>query len=706
MAQDSLRTSFSRNLSGVTVTASKPLIERRHDRIVVNVEKMITASAGTAMDVLGKLPGVSVDQDGIIRYNNKPGVLVLIDNKPTYLSASDLANLLQNMSGNEIESVEIIPNPPARYDAAGNAGVLNIKTKKGLKQGMNGNITAGFSQGELPRENLALNLNYRGEKWNLFGSLTGQDRRNDSRQRNERTFPGAVEDQHVNGQDAIRSHFWNEGLKLGADHFISKKSTVGVLVNANLLKGNVHSNTVTDLLSGDSLTERLRTNTAFDMKRKRVTTNLNFRQLFGKPGQELSADLDYMYYHAATDQQINTEFLNAGGEETAIPLRLRSNSPVGIDVWSGKVDYIHPLRENMRIEAGVKSSYVSNNNQLNYLRMQDAKWVEDARTNEFEYTERINAGYINYASTFGNFSLQAGLRVEHTRGEGDQQRGGLHFTRDTLNFFPTVFMNYQLSDKHSIGVHYGKRIERPQYELLNPFIIMLDSLTAEQGNPGLRPQYVDNIGIHYTYNRSLQLSVEYSAVNDVISKVVHQQPADKITIFMFENISRLRTTTASVTYNSMLAQWWQASYYAAVIHTSYEGVASGSVVSLGNTAFNANISNSFQWRRGWSAELSAIYNGRHLNEFLGIAQPVFGLNVGLAKSLWENKARIQLSVNDITRPAYRMRTQYGDVDMYNSYIGDSRRVGLTFTWKFGKTTVERERQRTTGTKDIESRLKN
>jgi hypothetical protein len=713
-AQDSLSTrpdslrkaSFSRDLSGVTVVAAKPLIEKKLDRIVVNVERMITASAGTAMDILGKLPGVSVDAEGAIRYNNKAGVLVYLDNKPTYLSGNELSNLLQNMSANEIESVEIIPNPPAKYDAAGNAGVLNIKTKKGLKRGTNGNLTAGFSQGEMPRENIALSLNHRTEKWNFFGNLTAQDRRNKSKQRNERTFAGDEKPQHVNGRDAISQHFWSEGLKLGADYFLSKRTTIGVLANASLLNGNVHSNTITDVLLADSLTERLNTQTAFDMDRQRLTGNLNFRQTFQKAGQELSADLDYLYYRSMINQQINTRFYNASAEETAVPLQLQSTSPVDINVWSGKVDYIHPLRENMRIEAGVKTTNVSNNNLLNYLRVQEGKWIEDARSNEFKYTESVNAAYINYAATLGKFTLQAGLRAEHTHGEGKQQRGGMQFTRDTLNFFPTLFLQYTLSEKHSIGFNYGRRIERPQYELLNPFIILLDTLTAEQGNPALRPQYVNNFGLNYTYDRSLQFSFGYNVINDVMSKIAQQVPGEKITIFMFQNISRLRTITGSVTYSAAIAPWWQASYYAAAIHTNYKGVASGTNVSLHNTAFNGNITNSFQWKRGWSAELSAIYNGRYLNEFLGIAAPVLGLNLGLAKSLWENKAKIQLSVNDITRPSYRMRTQYGNVDMYNSYVGDSRRVGLTFTWKFGKTTVERERQRATGTRDVESRLKN
>lgn len=706
-AQDSLpKTSFSRDLSGITVISSKPLVEKKQDRIIVNVEKMITASAGTAMDLLGKLPGVSVDQDGGIRYNNKSGVLVLIDNKPTYLSGSELANLLQNMSGNEIASVEIIPNPPARYDAAGSAGILNIRTKKGLKKGTNGSITAGYSQGILPRENIALNLNSRNERWNFFGGLTAQNQYTETRQSNDRTFSGEVKDQHINALGTISRHSWSEGLQFGADHYISKKSTLGVLVNANQLNMDIGTGTVTDLLTGDSLTDQLKTNTTYDYNRTRITGNVNFKQTFRRPGQELSADLDYVYYHSAAHQQINTGFFSPGNQETGSPLQLQSAAPVAINIWSAKVDYTHPLTEHMRLEAGFKSNDVSNKNQVDYQRLHEGKWVEDARTNEFTYKERINAAYINYAATFGKFSLQAGIRGEHTHGEGKQQRGALHFTRDTLNFFPTLFINYQLAEKHSIGVNYARRIERPQYEQLNPFIVMLDTLTAEQGNPALRPQYVNIVGLTYTYNRAWILSLEYNATNDVMSNIVRQTPGEKITIFMVENISRLRTASAAITYNALLTRWWQASYYAALIHTRYKGIASGSEVSLSNTAFNANISNSFQLKQGWSFEAGVVYNGRYLNEALGIAAPILGLNAGVAKSLWENKAKIQLTVSDLTRPTYKMHARYSNIDFYNSYLGDSRRVGLTFTWKFGKPTVEKVRERTTGTKTEESRLKN
>lgn len=708
-AQDSLqKASFSRNLSGVTVTAAKPLIEKKQDRTIVNVDRMITASAGTAMDVLSKLPGVSVDPEGMIRYNNKSGVLVLIDNRPTYLSGADLQNLFRNMAANEIESVEIIPNPPARYDAAGNAGILNIRTKKGLKRGSNGSLVLSASQGQRTRESAVLNLNHRNEKWNAFGSLTTLDRRNKNDQHTDRIFPGngSTKDQHVNGHDNISQHSRSEALKFGADHYLAPKTTLGVLINAGLRDADFRSATETLLLSGDSLTNKLHTNTSGDLNRKQATGNLNFRQQFGKPGQELTADLDYLHYRSTTNQQIMTRFYNPGNEENGMPLELQSAALVAINVWSAKIDYAHPLSEKMRIEAGIKINHVSSSNRLNYLRMQDSKWIEDARTNDFKYTERINAAYVNYAATFGNFSLQAGLRAEQTNGKGVQQKGGIQFTRDTLNFFPTVFLTYKLSDLHSMGVSYGRRIERPQYELLNPFIVMLDTLTAEQGNPALRPQYANNFGLNYTYNRSLQFSLDYSATNDVLSKLVHQAPGEKITIFMFQNISRLRTATASVTYSAAITRWWQGSYYSALIRTSYKGMAEGAEVSLRNTSFNANISNSFQWQRGWTAEISATYNGRYLNEFLSIAQPILELNLGIAKSIWDNKARIQLSVNDISRPRYRMRTEYGNVNMNYSSLSDSRRVGLTFTWKFGKTTVEKASERTTGTRDVESRLKN
>ncbi|KAA2245720.1 TonB-dependent receptor [Chitinophaga agrisoli] len=703
VAQDSLR---QRSLSAITITAAKPLVERKQDRVVVNIDKMITAAGSNVLEILGRLPGVAVDQSGNIRLNNKNNVLVLIDNRPTYLSAGDLATLLQNMSGSEIESVEIMTNPPARYDAAGN-GILNIKTKKGLKRGMNGSLTAGYSQGTVPRENIALNLNYRNAQWNLFGGLSFNDWRNASEQISNRSFAGVDgTPNQVNGHDHIRQNFRDGGIKLGADRSLGKKSTLGVLVNTNLLNGHANSVTGTEVLAGQSLTNQLQSATRFSMDRQIASANLNYRQLFNKPGQELTADADYVYYHSASRQDIHTRFFDAAGNENSSALQLQSTAPVHIDIWSGKLDYVQPLKEDMRLEAGIKSSYVSNNNELVYQRLDNGKWAPDARSNEFAYRENINAAYLNYAATLGKFSLQAGVRAENTHGKGEQRTGNVNFTRDTLNFFPTVFLQYQLSDKHVFGANYGKRIERPQYEQLNPFIILLDTLTAEQGNPALRPQYVNNIGLNYTYDKALQLTLEYSATNDVISKIARQLPEQKITIFMQENISRVRYLTASVAYNRAITSWWQAGYHVAMIYTHYQGAVDNTPVSLYNTAFNANINNSFQWRQGWSAEIGAIYNGRYLNNFLGIAQPVFSLNAGIAKSLWDNKAKLQLNLSDLTRPAERMTTDYGNLVMYNWYRGDKRRIGISFTWKFGKSSVEKERARTTGTQAEQSRLKN
>ncbi len=576
-----------------------------------------------------------------------------------------------------------------------------------MKRGLNGSLTAGYSQGTVPRENIALNLNYRNEQWNLFGGLSFNDWRNASEQINDRSFAG-IDGSHnqLNGHDHIRQNFRDGGIKLGADRYLSKKSTVGLLVNTNLLGGHATSATNTEVLSGQALTNQLQSDTRFTMNREIVATNLNYRQLFNKPGQELSADIDYVYYHSNTHQDIYTRFYDAGGNENNSALNLQSTSPVHIDIWSGKLDYVQPLKEDMRIEAGVKSSYVSNNNQLVYERMDNGKWAPDARSNEFTYRENINAAYLNYAVTLGKLTLQAGIRAEHTHGKGEQRTGSVNFTRDTLNFFPTAFLQYPLSDKHTFGAHYGRRIERPQYEQLNPFLILLDTLTAEQGNPALRPQYVNNIGLNYTYDKAMQLTLEYNTINDVISKIARQLPEEKITIFMQENISRVRSLTASVAYNRALTSWWQAGYYAALIYTHYQGTVENTPVSLYNTAFNANINNSFQWRPGWSAEIAAIYNGRYLNNYLGIAQPVFSLNVGLAKSLWDNKAKLQLNLTDLTRPAERMVTDYGNLHMSNWYRGDRRRIAISFTWKFGKTTVEKERARNTGAQIEQSRLKN
>lgn len=696
----------SKSISGVTVTSKKPLIEQKPGKTLINVDASPTNSGLNALEILEKSPGVTVDNDGNISLKGKPGVLILVDGKQTYMSGTDLANLLKNMPSTNLEQIEIMTNPPAKYDAAGNSGIINIKTKKSIVKGMNGNLNLGYTQGKYGRTNNGINLNYRNEKLNVFGNYNIGTWEGFNRLLINRNFYKGGEFDGSSDQIS-RPHFKGvyHSIKAGMDYYFSKKDILGFVINGNFnhggedpfSKSNIRDNTGKILSKLTSQSDNTR-------KFAGITTNLNYKHTFDSTGREISADLDYARYDGKNNTQLFTESYDAYDIKTGNDVTLKGYIPSGINIYSGKIDYVHPFKKDLKLEAGVKSSYVETDNKVDYLRNSGSGWIADDRSNHFVYSENINAAYVILSKTIKKWNLTAGLRVENTNAKGHQIRNDSAFSRHYTNLFPNVGIGYDVNEKNQFNLSYSRRISRPDYESLNPFTFFLDSLTYGQGNPYLQPQFTHNVEVSHTFNKFLTTTINYSQTNDVITQLLKQDTEKKITYQTSENFSKMKQLGIAVMANFPVTKWWNTNIYLNVFNNHYSGIYQADPVDIQFTSLTGNINNSFSFGKGWNAEISGWYRSK-TTEGLLVANEMYAVNSAISKQVLKKKGTIKAGIRDIfLTQQFSGYAKYGDVDVDIASRRDSRQLNLTFTYRFGKTNIAPARRRSGGATDEQNRV--
>jgi len=702
---------LAKNLGGVTVTARKPLIEQKIDRTILNVDASATNVGTSAMEVLEKSPGVSVDKDGNISLKGKQGVQVYIDGRPSYLSGTDLANYLRSLSSSQLDQIEIMTNPPAKYDAAGNSGIINIKTKKTKQFGYSGSISSTYSQGRYAKFNESFNFNYRKNKINFFTTLGYNNRKNFQELNIQRKFLESSTKEIISHYDQVskmRDNGESFNGKLGLDYYATKKTTIGAVVTGFYNPGTFGNRS--DVLISDPnrvLLSRTLASANNDRKWKNFSGNLNFRHLFDSTGRELTADLDYITYNSTNRQDLVNAYFNASGIPTIKADTLLGNLPQDINIYSAKMDYLHPLKNGAKFEAGVKTSFVRTDNNAVYDSINYGVRVRDiGRSNHFIYEENVNAAYVNFSQPISKKVFgQLGLRVENTNTKGKQITTNQQFERNYTQLFPTAFVQYKINEKHTLGLNYGRRIERPDYEDLNPFILFLDRYTFQQGNPNLRPQFAHNVELTHTFKGFLNTTLNYTNTTDIINDVLEQDANKNETVIRKQNIARQRQYGISVSAGGQVTKWWTGNVYVNVFNNLFRGVVNGDNVEIGATAAQFNVSNQFKFAKTWSAELGGFYTTGGADGVFRIRD--FGmLNMGISKQVLKGKGTIRLNVRDILyTQKIRGDIRYSNIDASFQQRRDSRQVAVGFTYRFNKGKVNAQKRKTGGASEEQNRVK-
>ncbi|HEY0058022.1 MAG TPA: TonB-dependent receptor, partial [Flavisolibacter sp.] len=626
----------SKDLAGVTVSAKRPLVEQRIDRTVVNVDASITNVGTSALEVLEKSPGVSVDRDGNISLKGKEGVLVMVDGRPTQLSGQDLANLLRNMSSNQLDQIEIMTNPPARYDAAGTSGVINIKTKKTLKAGINGSANVSYAQGRYPKTSEGFNFNYREGKVNVFTNLS----HNYQKRFQNLTIDRNIFQDNTNTIDKIFSQEANRVMqansfsaKAGIDFFATKKTTLGAVVNISKRPGSAANPNVTTIFNSfkdlESVTRAMVNN---DIVWNNFNTNLNFRRLLDAKGQELTADFDFLKYGSATDMFMVNSYTDAVGNAYRKADSLKGDLPQDITVYSGRMDYLYPIKKDSRFEAGIKSSIVRTDNNASYDSIQYGTVIHDFnRSNHFIYEENINAAYVNLSTPLSKkISAQFGLRLENTNAKGRQITTGEDFDRHYTQLFPTAYFQYKANEKNNFGANFGRRVRRPSYQSLNPFIRFIDRYTYSQGNPALKPSVSNNIEIAHTWKNQVTTTLNYTTTKDIIQEVTQQKGQEAYDMPL--NVASQKQFGVAVSANTPINKWWTSSININLFNDSYKGVVNNAPIDRSATGFIFNGTQQFKINPTFSAELTGIYRSGWLEGVVRI-QPVGMVGAGISQQI-------------------------------------------------------------------------
>jgi hypothetical protein len=698
----------SNTLSTVTVQSRRPLVEARLDKMVVNVDASPTNAGATALEVLEKSPGISVDRDGNISLKGKQGIVVYMDGKQTYLSGADLANLLRNMPASQLDQVEIMTQPSAKYDAAGNAGIINLRTKKTKVMGLNGSVSLSYVQGRLPKSPNSFSLNYRRGKVNLFGNLSYSHWENESYQTLNRKFKKQGADASVFYQESEQGSVSNNyNARLGLDYTLDPKTTVGFFVNGTLNRSTDDANSIGYIYNYGQLESTIRARSDNARSFENVSGNVNLRRTLGKPGRELGADLDYIEYNSGLNQHSNNFATDATTGIADAAYMLRGILPSNIKIWSGKVDYTHPLGKTTKFETGYKGSIIRTDNNAPYESYNHTagKWMDDKRKDRFAYEENINAAYINFSQQWKKWGVQTGMRAEHTTSTGIQVLKGTEISRDYLELFPTVYTSYTANDKNSFVLSYGRRLDRPNYRDLNPFQDFLDSFTYNQGNPYLKPQFTNNIELSHNYKGRLNTTLNYTATNDIMNDILKQNDSTKVTYQTKENVAKLRNLGVAVSYNAPIRKWWTTSLYVNVFNSHYKGLVNNEPLDVSITTLMTNMNQQFRFGKGWSVEMSGFFRTRSQATGMFLIKPMGVLSFGAAKQVLKTKGTVKLSVIDPFKlQGTDVYVKHGNIDMLVTNLWDNRRVGLTFTYRFAKGQNVQQRRRTGSAQEEQNRI--
>jgi len=667
-------------LTGVTISAKLPFIERQADKIVVNLNNGINAGS-SVMEVMDKLPGVRVDPSDQITLNGS-GVQIYIDGKLTPLSATALSSLLKGMSAENIQKIELIAHPSSKYDAAGSGGIINIVKKRNHKEGASGNVYGTLGKGEYGKQNGGVNLNFKDLKYNILVNTNYSFNKYylDSKLISDFYKEDLVADRQSVAQiNSIRKNR-TVAPSVGLDLYLSKKTTLSFSIAESVESFRKEAGTVTDDFDGlGSKTGSSDFQTQLKMRTNNFSSGMHLLHQIDTLGREYTLDADYFRYGNYTDQDNWTSLYTAAGSFLNNTQTLLDQDRT-FNAYSAKADYTHPFKNGSKLEAGWKSSYVisANSNQLfNQLDARDLLSID-----QFRYTENINALYGTYSKSYKKFSYQLGLRGESTYGKGEQSQTGEITKRSYFKLFPSIFIDYKLTEKHGLNIHFNKRIERPNYENLNPLIRIINANNYTQGNPDLQPIIAYHASATYSYDNALFFRLRYQLNLKDFTSFSTAYNNDGVTIVKPVNNSNSQSYGIDLAYNKQILPWWFTSTGPSVAQQSFKSTLNGyGYNSDGLLSFNLDSYNSFSITKKLFIDVLYKYTGKSQQRNTTNAENSY-LTGGLRKVF--KKGSLSFNVTDIFN-SFTNKYLQNSVSIRqfwdNNY--DSRVYRINFSYNFG-----------------------
>ncbi len=694
----------SETLNEVSIKAEKPIVQVQADKTVFNIQNTISASGDSGFELLRKAPGITVDNNDNIIVEGKTGVLIYIDDKPSVLRGDDLVNYLKTIQATDVESIEIITQPSSKYDAEGNAGIINIIFKRDKSLGTNGSLATGLTYGEFARYNNSVSFNNRNKKTSVYGSFSNRFGEslnfiNLFRTQNDIIFDARTETIIDNNSNNAR---------IGFDWHATKKSTFGMILTGNFSKSDANSSSRTPITTiGNNLPDEVLV-AGSDSENQTVNLYINGNYKYKtKKGTSVNFDIDYGRYERDRENLQPNRYFN--GDETLLISEIINFmiTPIDIDILTSKVDYEQNFLKG-KLGIGMKYSKVVTDNEFDFFdRINDVDILIDERTNDFNYDEQVSAAYVNYNRKFKKWNLQLGLRVEQTNSDGKLtsliSTQNDRVKRNYTDWFPSGGLTYQMNRKNSFALTYSRRIQRPNYASLNPFEYKIDELSFSKGNPFLQPQYTDNLKLSHTYNYRLTTSLSYSFIRDYFAKVTEAIGQNQ-NFLTTRNVANQKVINVGISYPTKFNNWWSI-YFSVNAYRSIFEATNTDFIPISQNTLSLYAQNTFKLPKGFKAEVSgwysspSIWGGTYRTKSLG------SLNIALQKKILNDKFTARLAFNDIlyTSP-WQGDTQFGNLIINGDGGNDSRQVRLNLTYNFGRNEIKKAKKRTTGLEDEKNRL--
>ncbi len=684
----------STELKEIVVTADKPFIEREAGKTTVNVNAD-KAAGSNVLDLLRKMPGITVSGNGTISMTGKQGVLVTVNGKQTYLSGEELTNYLRSMQAEQVAQVEIISQPGAKYDAEGSAGVLNIKTRKNKKEGLSGTASASYGKTRFSGTSDNLRLNYKQNKTAVMVNAGYYNHAGFLEQEIDRSF----KDPETYALTAVQrqTSYWKERFK---DYSLSADIEQEINDNTTLsaqVKGVYHPNSEQDQSHTVINDVANNTTTVNDYYNQRdfVRTNYNANLQLNKKWtdkHELIASAEYVDYNVDNRQDMTNRNYDGNGNFIPGGLILKGDLPTTTDVAGAKADYSGTFGKT-KIEAGVKTSFVAIEAGVNFNVNDNGVWRYDSvRNNNFIYKENINAAYVSCAHTFSEkLDAKAGLRAEHTLADGLQEVGNVGFNRNYLSLFPTAYLNYKPNDKYNFGLNYGRRVQRPEYRQLNPYIEFTSQYSYRSGNPRLMPTFSHHCELTGSYKNTLFVTATYRNISDIINNVARQNNNTYVYYVMPENIAKASEVQFALTFNKALYKWWEVSASAWGFELYYDGFYNGLPLRDKGTGFGFYTSGDLNFAHNWKAGYWFTGQGRSRESSMVTADSNLMYGFSVSKRLFKDTTTVRLNVTDpFGTYTYGWGIDLQDVYMHANNRYNTRDFTVSVTYDFGKQ-IERMR---------------
>jgi hypothetical protein len=691
-------------MNAVVITAKVPVIEQRMDMLIMNVADAVSTEGNTALEVLKKAPGVSIDHENNIKLNGS-SVAVWIDGRPSNLSGTQLEALLSGTEGSSIDKIEIISHPSSKYDASGSGGIINIKTKKNFAQGFNGSVRTSFSiypyEKLYPEASGSVNLNYRGDKSNTSVTYSPGATNFYQEIHSETGLPNNVT---LFGDSKLEQAETRHTLRVTHDYHIDQKNIVGIVLTGMTRKEDIglEDGAGSRMYQNSTLIETSATSSNSDESFDNLYGNLNYTRIF-KDNQEITLNADYSRYNIGA-------YLNQGdifAYPTGIsPMRedqiFRSDSKQKIDIASVKADYQQLIGSSIMFEAGAKWAQSSTDNNLLREDFKNSVWDKNiSLSSVFKYKESVSAAYVSFAKQFGpKWSLKGGLRTEYTLSQGDWISAATTTENDYIDLFPTLFVGFNPNKELRFGLSYTSRINRPRFDQLNPFKFYADAYSSIEGNPDLLPEYSDQLNLSVGFKQYFNFALSGQFTNKMIAQNIQVENNGEKVIF-WDNFGKQNFLGASISITELpITKWFYVSMNAFLANSYNE---SGSYKNSSSFA-QGYINSSILLPHNIKVELSANYQSKVAYAYY-IIDPSYQISAALRKGMFDNKATISLNINDIFRTATNnLRTNRG---VGNTYRFDStfntQKITLSFSYRFGQSRAVK--QRNVGAEEGSERVK-